>query len=193
LRRAAQGELDFWDAELTKYAPAIYRERQELIEAINQGISEVHSSLVEKERKLHLTYLSSVDYARFAENLAGVRESDVRLGLSSIGPHRDDFAFADGDFILKEGGSRGEQRMAAIAFKLEAKKYLTDSSDRGVGEPTLILDDVFSELDADRREAAAKILGPGQVIISATDERVVPKALFEGARVIKLNGEDEIL
>jgi len=181
-QRAAESELDFWDAELTKYAPAIYRERQELIEAINRGIAEVHNSLVEKERNMHLSYLPSVDYARFAETLAAVRERDLRLALSSVGPHRDDFAFADGDFFLKEGGSRGEQRMAAIAFKLEAKKYLTAPD----AEPTLILDDVFSELDADRREAVAKILGSGQVIISATDERVVPKRLLEQAKAIRL-------
>ena len=182
LRRADESELDFWDGELVKYAPAIYKERQELLGAINEGIAEVHNSLVEKERNLHLSYLPSIDYARFDEALAAVRESDLRLGLSSAGPHRDDFTFADGDFILKEGGSRGEQRMAAIAFKLEAKKYLAGTNE----EPTLILDDVFSELDADRREAVARILGEGQVIISATDERVVPKRLLEQAKMIKL-------
>ena len=186
LRRILSGaakreELGFWDTEFALASQEIYKKRLELLSQINKGIKEAHNLLVEKERELNLRYVSSADYGRFSENLAGASERDIRFGSTTIGPHRDDFEFLDGDFLLRNGGSRGEQRMAAIAFKVETKKYLSNDE-----EPILVLDDVFSELDVKRRESVAKIFGNSQVIISATDEKVIPEEVLDKAEVIKL-------
>lgn len=181
LSLARREELGFWDGQLTTAAVEIYKKRVELLALINKGIKEVHNLLIEKERELNLRYEPSADYEKFADNLAATEDRDIVLGQTTVGPHRDDFVFLDRDFALKEGGSRGEQRMAAIAFKVETKKYLADGF-----EPILVLDDVFSELDKNRRESVSKIFGDGQVIISATDERVIPEKVLGCAKVIKL-------
>jgi DNA replication and repair protein RecF len=197
MRRSASGELDYWDKELSRLAVAIYRKRVDLVEVINREIAEVHSLLVEKEKELQLKFLPSVPYGKFRENLAAVLDRDLHLGLTTIGPHRDDFDFIEGGFALKTGGSRGEQRMAAVAFKVETKKFLTVSTSSKFGiptdsvgkdsiEPILILDDVFSELDENRRESVTKIFGLGQVIISATDKRVIPEEILGKANIIEL-------
>ena len=180
--KSARRELGYWDGELCLLAKSICKRRLMLIKIINCEIAEVHSLLVEKEKELALKFLPSADYEKFEENLVAVRERDLYLGLTTIGPHRDDFDFVEGNFALKQGGSRGEQRMAAVAFKVETKKFLTED---GV-EPILILDDVFSELDQKRRESVAGILGNAQVFLSATDERVIPKIILANARIIKL-------
>ena len=83
--------------------------------------------------------------------------------------------------MMREHSSRGEQRMAAVAFKLEVREFL-----RGDEEPILVFDDVFSELDEGRREAVSRVIGKGQVFISATDERVVPENLKKKAKVLRL-------
>jgi len=113
---------------------------------------------------------------------AAIQLEEIAARTTLIGPHRDDFEFYERDFALRDGGSRGEQRMAAIAFKVETKRYLTENED----EPILILDDVFSELDEKRRESVAGIFGQGQTIISATDMRVIPKIILAKAKIIKL-------
>ncbi|MDH4358329.1 MAG: DNA replication and repair protein RecF [Candidatus Berkelbacteria bacterium] len=180
--RAKKEELWFWDKQFVDLAVKIYGRRNSLLTEINRGIASIHSLLVGKERGLNLKYKPSGAYERFDEALEASFQNDLRCGSTTIGPQRDDFAFLDGDFVLKDGGSRGEQRTAAVAFKVETKRFLTQDSE----PPVLVLDDVFSELDQPRREAVAKIFDSGQTFISATDERVVPKEVVEKAKIIKL-------
>ena len=191
--QAKKGELSFWDGELEKYAQEILTKRKKFIDEINKNLCVSHENLLQKKSALALRYLASCDYERFGEVLAASMDADINVGLTQFGPHRDDFSFqqsaASSRLInLRDGASRGEQRMAAIAFKLEVKKYLADGE-----EPVLIFDDVFSELDERSRAAVAKIIDPfdklragGQLIISATDERVVPAELKNKAKTIKL-------
>ncbi len=179
--RAKRGELDFWDRQLCEEGMKIYEYRLKLISKINQSIKEVHTYLIGNESALELKYAQSVDYNRFDEALVGALDADLRYGATSIGPHRDDFVFVENGFSLKDGASRGEQRVAAAAFKALSKDYLADGE-----APVLIIDDIFSELDSKRREAVMHILQGGQIFISATDERVVPQGLIEKANIIKL-------
>ena len=180
--RAGKSELDFWDEQLGMVGTKIYEYRLKLIKKINQSIKEVHTFLLGNESALELKYVASVDYGRFDEALIGTLDADLRYGATSIGPHRDDFVFTENGFNLKDGASRGEQRVAAAAFKALSKDYLADGE-----APVLIIDDIFSELDEQRREAVMHILQGGQIFISATDERVVPQELIKKAKTIKLS------
>lgn len=182
--RASRGELDFWDNQICEVGARIYEQRLKLISKINKSIQVVHTYLIGNESALCLKYVASVDYSRFGEALVGALDADLRYGATSIGPHRDDFVFAENEFNLKDGASRGEQRVAAAAFKALSKDYLAADD-----PPILIIDDIFSELDAKRREAVMHILEGGQIFISATDENVVPDDLIKKAKIIKLNDE----
>lgn len=191
IKRAKTPELDFWDKQLVASGLKIYEMRRRLIEKINQSLSDVHTYLIGNESALRLKYAPSVDYTRYDEALIGAQDADIRYGVTSFGPHRDDFVFVENGFNLKDGASRGEQRVAAAAFKALSKDYLADGEapPRGAlpgGTPVLIIDDIFSELDSKRREAVMHILEGGQIFISATDERVVPQGLIEKANIIRL-------
>lgn len=179
--RGKASELDFWDSELFHCGTKIYKERVKLLKKINEKLAEVHTYLIGNESSLYLKYEPTVDYSRFDEALVAVREGDLRLRATTLGPHRDDFTFVENGFELKNGASRGEQRVAAAAFKALSKDYLTDGE-----PPILIIDDIFSELDDKRRESVLHILQGGQTFISATDEKVVPNKLIKNAKIFRL-------
>lgn len=185
-KRSKVGELEFWDERFVLYSQKIYKKRQELIDFYNQRIGNLFASLSQKEGELKLKYLPSLDYSRLEEVLAAHIEADLETGITSAGPHRDDFAFFYDGKQMRQGSSRGEQRLAAVAFKASASEFLIEKGIR----PIIILDDVFSELDHLRQEAVAQTLGlfkVHQVFVSATDEKNVPRHLFEKANILKLN------
>lgn len=173
-------QLDFWDEKLSTKAVLIFREREKLIASINAGLARTHAGLVESESSLILKYQTHSNYDHFLENLKSSRPRDLALMSTTSGPHRDDFSFHLEDFDLAKGASRGEQRMATIAFKIETKKYLEDF------KPIILLDDVFSELDEKRKDSIKKIIDDGQVIITSTHESAVPNDLMKNANIIKL-------
>lgn len=187
---ASVGELDFWDRKLNEHALFIVKLRQKFIEQANRKIGEIYEKLLGRDLGLSLKYLPSAHYDNFPEALKNKRAYDIRSGLTSVGPHRDDFAFESDDFRLEEGASRGEQRLAAFAFKLLERDYLTDEGRL----PVLLMDDVFSELDSARREMVTEVLdggpstalGTGQIIVTTTDEKVVPSVIREKAKIINI-------
>ena len=200
--QAKKSEMTFWDHELKKYGREILTRRESFISDINQNLRATHEKLLEKKSALALAYQPSCDYERFDEVLAAGFEADLGAGLTLCGPHRDDMIFEQSrsevrktNFVkssstetrhesqanMRDGASRGEQRVAAVAFKHEVKKYLTSDE-----EPILIFDDVFSELDEKSRAGVAKIIENGQLIISATDEKIIPEILRQRANVLKL-------
>jgi DNA replication and repair protein RecF len=181
-------ELDFWDERFIFYASKIYQKRRELVDFYNRKIADFFTSLSQKEGELKLRYLPTLDYSRIEEVLVAHRNADIESGLTSVGPHRDDFAFFYDGKQMRQGSSRGEQRLAAVAFKASASEYLLEKGIR----PIIILDDVFSELDPSRQHSVAETLGlfkVHQVFVSATDEKNVPDILLERSNVLRLNDE----
>lgn len=186
-------ELDFWDKQLAERALSIVKKRRSFIKKSNQLIDSIYKRLLGRDLPLSLSYIESTDYNSFLDSLRKKRGYDIKTGLTSLGPHRDDFCFETDRFRLEEGASRGEQRLAAFAFKLVERDYLTD----GNRLPVLLMDDVFSELDSDRREMVTEVLdgglatalgtgGTGQIIVTATDEKVVPSIIREKGKTITL-------
>ena len=177
---ASVGELDFWDRQLGDRAVKIVKRRQDFIQKANKQVGKVYEKILGQNMSLSLRYLKSANYDNFLEALKHKRGYDIKSGLTSIGPHRDDFCFETDRFRLEEGASRGEQRLAAFAFKLVERDYLTD----GGRLPVLLMDDVFSELDSGRRDMVVSVLDGGQIIMTATDEKVIPSIIKE--KVIKI-------
>ena len=182
LGRADLAALDFWDEKLIEQTAEVVAKRQGFLSSIAQGLGETHAALGADKDGLKIVYKPSTDYDRFAEALVACRESDLKSGTTTLGPHRDDFAFVRDSFVLKDHASRGEERLAALALKIEEAKFLTVDNE----PPILILDDVFSELDLARRGRLAKNLPDGQIIISATDNEVVPEILRQKEKLILL-------
>ena len=101
-------------------------------------------------------------------------DRDLERGVTGLGPHLDDVVIAAGGRELRSFGSQGEQRLAVLALLLAEAELITER--RGV-PPLLLLDDVLSELDPDRRRIlAARVAHAGQALITATDAAMLPLA-----------------
>ncbi|MFH5821390.1 DNA replication/repair protein RecF [Georgenia sp. AZ-5] len=122
---------------------------------------------------------------RLLAAMGEMREKEIDRGVSLVGPHRDDLVLSLGALPAKGYASHGESWSFALALRLASYEVLRedDTSPWGVdGEPVLILDDVFAELDARRRERLADMVaGAQQVLITAAVAEDVPQALT-GAR-----------
>jgi len=103
--------------------------------------------------------------------------------MTLSGPHRDDYRFKGKNRDLAFFGSRGEQRMAVLYFKLAQLDYL--GKKRG-NRPILALDDIFSELDWEHREAVLAVISNQQTIITAAEKESVPKNLLKLAEIVEL-------
>ena len=110
--------------------------------------------------------------------LAEARADDVRRGVSSVGPHRDDVELFINGMPARTHASQGEQRTLALALRLAAHRLVTDKAGSA---PVLVLDDVLSELDPTRCEALLRHLPPGQVVL--TTAGVLPDAAHPDAIV----------
>jgi DNA replication and repair protein RecF len=117
--------------------------------------------------------------------LAGVRSEELERGITLVGPHRDELLLKINDLPARGYASHGESWSLALALRLGSYDLLCADG----GEPVLILDDVFAELDVDRRDRLASLVAPAeQVLITAAVAADVPEALA-GARVDVMGGE----
>lgn len=155
-----RSQLLFWDKLLIKNGDYLSKKRGELIEFINKNPS------LNKE-KFELEYdRSAISEARLEQ----YGEEEIAAATTLVGPHRDDFIFKEEERDLARFGSRGEQRMAALWLKLAELAFIEKIS----GErPTLLLDDILSELDHSHRKVVMKISAKQQTIITTADPHFV--------------------
>jgi DNA replication and repair protein RecF len=126
--------------------------------------------------------------AAMLERMAVERKAELDRGISLVGPHRDELVLKLGPLPAKGYASHGESWSFALALRLAAYDLLRSETDAG-GEPVLILDDVFAELDDHRRERLAAVAsGAEQVLVTAAVPSDVPEALA-GARVDVMGAE----
>lgn len=170
-------ELDFWDARLLEHGRYVSREREAFFEYLNFVEKSMPiSGLSDLSWNLKQSLLSE-------EKLIRNRDRDISAGVTLSGPHRDDFRFIYKGRDLEYFGSRGEQRMAVLALKIAELEYFRV---KRLVRPILALDDIFSELDWDHRDAVLSIVDKQQTIISAAELESVPKKLLKKAKLIEL-------
>jgi DNA replication and repair protein RecF len=156
--QAGRDELRFWDASLLEAGTAVREERQRLLEALAGPLAAAHAEIAPDEAttgRLGLRYETNAPQLpdesvrdALGRRLVDTAEKEVWNGTTLIGPHRDDVVFELGGRDLASFASRGQQRTAILAFKLAELDLLTALDGR---PPLLLLDDVFSELDPERR------------------------------------------
>jgi DNA replication and repair protein RecF len=166
----SRSQLLFWDQLLIKNGDYITGKREEYINFINAT-----KSPNELEYKL--------DYDRSVISVGRLEQyknEEVAAATTLVGPHRDDFIFLAGERNLESFGSRGEQRMAVLWVKLAELEYIKVNSDQ---TPTLILDDIFSELDIKHREQVMKMSQNHQTIMTTAD----PEFLKNFENIVKID------
>ncbi len=157
--------LDVWDSRLIEAGELITQLRHEVVNAMNAEVRQAYAQLSNaSERKATLRYEPIWERTGFELALREARDTDVRRGVTTVGPHRDDVALDLGDGPARSHGSQGEQRSFALALRLAGHRLVTE---RTGSPPILLLDDVFSELDEQRRRALFEVLPAGQTLITS--------------------------
>jgi DNA replication and repair protein RecF len=189
--------LDVWDSHLAAAGAELLAGRHDLVEALRPLVDKAYAAVSRGGGPTSVDYSSSVApeiagsvdkdllAAALAAALAGSRDADLDRGVTLVGPHRDELALSIGGLPAKGYASHGESWSLALALRLAAYDLLRADG----GEPVLILDDVFAELDASRRESLAELVAPAeQVLITAAVVGDVPEQL-SGARFDVAAGE----
>jgi DNA replication and repair protein RecF len=182
--RVGEGALDAWDAELARWGIALRDDRAAAVARVAEGFPLLASELgLSGAAELRYRPRTRAETAEgLAAELAERRASDLDRGFTQHGPHRDDLQLVRDGRELKAYGSQGEQRLALLALLLAERAVLTE--ERGA-PPLMLLDDVMSELDADRRGMlVARLDDGGQAVVTTTDLGHVPGA--EAAAVVRL-------
>ena len=162
--------------------------RREALAALAGPVAAAHAEIAPDEAALELTYLSNVvrgehESTREAlrRRLAETAEKEQWNGQTLVGPHRDDVSFVSAGRDLSGFASRGQQRTAILAFKLATLEALRQSHGR---PPLLLLDDVFSELDPQRRAHLVRRIGElPQAFVTTTTTDDLDQGLVAAATV----------
>ncbi|SJN46863.1 DNA recombination and repair protein RecF [Microbacterium esteraromaticum] len=204
--RGVRGEglstLDVWDDKLIALGSEIIHARIRLAADLQVPLAEAYAAIAGADHRPQLEWALSVrggdpeedegesDDVRgeiedlFRTQLREKRSKEVDRGLTLVGPHRDDLVLRVRDLPVKGYASHGESWSVALALRLASAELLRAESP--AGDPVLILDDVFAELDADRRQRlAALTAGYEQVIVTAAVEGDIPDVLHR--HVVRIN------
>ncbi|MGH9057027.1 MAG: DNA replication/repair protein RecF [Acidimicrobiales bacterium] len=174
--------LDVWDHKLATSGEALASAREQLGADLAAGVSYAYGYLARAvahrgRAEVGLRYRRSWQ-GSLAGALAASRADDLRRGVTTIGPQRDDLDLYVGDLPARTHASQGEQRSLALALRLGGHHLVAGEAG---STPILLLDDVFSELDADRSDALLACLPSGQAILTTAGE--APPGAVVAARV----------
>ncbi|MFS0894750.1 DNA replication/repair protein RecF [Microbacterium sp. 179-I 3D3 NHS] len=209
IRGDALSTLDVWDDKLVSLGSEIITARQRLAADLQQPVADAYAAIAGADHRPQLEWALSVSGAdpeddgaepddaphapRVAEagtvadlfraSLVSKRASELDRGLTLTGPHRDDLLLRVRDLPVKGYASHGESWSVALALRLASAELLRAESP--AGDPVLILDDVFAELDADRRQRLASLTADyEQVVVTAAVEEDIPDVLH--AHVVRI-------
>jgi len=173
--------LDVWDSKLAVAGEAVAAARADLVARLQPELAKAYAGLVagsvpERNVSGERSEVTAVYRAPWSEAdggpglaaaLAAGRDDDLRRGVSLVGPHRDELELGIGGLPARTHASQGEQRSVALAMRLAMHQVVREA----VGEPpVLLLDDVFSELDAVRGAALVAMMPAGQAILTTASE-----------------------
>jgi len=182
-------ELRPWDVQMAQFGSEIMRRRKELVDWMQDKIRTLYGLLCGDE-DIAVSYSPSFPPTDgdlpegFLKSLRGTWEQERRLRHTMIGPHRDDLKVTIGGRDLRMA-SQGQAKSFLLAWKLGEALFFYE---RGGSYPALLMDEVFSDLDAGRAEAMARLLvGKGQCFVTALSEDGLPMPV-RGLPVVRLGG-----
>ncbi|MDQ0736663.1 DNA replication/repair protein RecF [Arthrobacter agilis] len=204
-----EATLDVWDQHLAEAGARLLSARLLLVDLLRPHVQRAYKELTDGSKVADIAYVSSVsstgiavdddgaeathgasaDGLRdlelpaltelFVESLLRHRKKELDRGISLVGPHRDELGLLLGGAPVKGYASHGETWSMALALRLASYYLLLEEDHTPGGDPVLILDDVFAELDAQRRTRLAAIVAPAeQVLVTAAVGDDIPAALL---------------
>jgi DNA replication and repair protein RecF len=196
--------LDVWDDQLAMVGAELLAGRRYLVHLLAPHVNHAYQEVSAGQGQAHLEYRSGLGQAvlvdpqpgrdtlraHLIEAIARRRPVEIERQVSLVGPHRDDLQLNLGELPARGFASHGESWSYALALRLASYQLLrADTGTDGDGEPVLILDDVFAELDSGRRHRLAALVKEAeQVLVTAAVPEDVPVTL-DGAWVEVSGGE----
>lgn len=157
--------LDMWDMYLIEYGKHLIEEREEFIKELNEILKQIHFHLTGGKEEIVIGYEKNVSIEDYEKVISKKRDKDLKYQSTQTGPHRDDICFYINGIDVRKYGSQGQQRTAALSLKLAeielVKKLIHDT-------PILLLDDVMSELDSNRKNYLLDNIKNVQTIVTCT-------------------------
>ncbi|WP_299930305.1 DNA replication/repair protein RecF [uncultured Nocardioides sp.] len=196
-RDAAMSTLEIWDDNLARVGAEVLGARLRLVEDLRPYLGKAYEAVARGASRddADLEYKASIDLPAegdlqqaLLDAVAARRKEELDRGISLVGPHRDELLLTLGDpqlrLPVKGYASHGESWSFALALRLASYDLLRADGD----DPILVLDDVFAELDAERRQQLAELVaGAEQVLVTAAVAADVPAAL-QGVRYLVADG-----
>ncbi|HEY3060773.1 MAG TPA: DNA replication/repair protein RecF [Chloroflexota bacterium] len=201
-RRQPASALEPWTEQMLHWGAQILRQRQSMLTLVSERAAPIFADLAGLPDTLQITYRSTVStpseapptleelQVSFRENQQRVAAREIDQAVSLVGPHRDDFSFFLADVDLNTYGSRGQQRLAVLALKLAEAEWMHAE----IGDlPVILLDDVLSELDPERRQyvmhrvTRAEPNTERQVWITSTDRTGFANEILSSAQPFEID------
>ncbi|AEX66204.1 DNA replication/repair protein RecF [Corynebacterium diphtheriae] len=187
----ALSTLDVWDSQLARLGGQLIHARHSVVRELDPLVHDAYARIAPESRPAHIRYVSTVPFADAVElpspeefeaamlaELGQRRDKEIDRGVSLVGPHRDDLDVVLGDYPAKGFASHGETWSMCLSLRL-AEFHLLRNDDT---DPVLILDDVFAELDTQRREKLVSVTAEAeQVLITAAVGDDLPDTLTQSA------------
>jgi DNA replication and repair protein RecF len=172
LRKWINGKdiIEVYDKQMSKFGSYIIKERLNYIKSLNEKGKIIHKEITSEKEDIEFEYISSLREFNNIENelfklLSENRQKDIEKGITSLGPHRDDFSISINNIDTRKFGSQGQQRTSVLSIKFASLEIIKEQS----GEyPVLLLDDVLSELDLTRQKYILNSIKKVQTIITGT-------------------------
>ena len=166
---AGQDQLPFWNSKILELGEYIQQKRSEMLEQFNHYFKSSENPYSKYSHNVQTKYEQNlIDTKRLHE----YKNREIAAKTTLVGPHRDDFTFYLQQKDMSQFASRGEQRTAMFLMKLAEFNYIY--SKLGV-KPILLLDDIFSELDPEHREAILTFIQDQQTIITTSSDKELPE------------------
>lgn len=175
--------LPIWDMQLIEYGRKIIESRRKFIDRLNEIVPGIHRNISGGREELILRYEPNVTEYSMEEEIKKCQKKDLKCGMTSIGPHRDDMCFVIHDIDIRKYGSQGQQRSCALSLKLseiELVKHIIKDT------PVLFLDDVLSELDSNRQNFLLNSIHDIQTVITCTGLDEFVKNRFEIDKIFRV-------
>ncbi len=186
-KQSKEDELNFWDKELAILANQIWLTRSAFISLAQRELPKHYVCLSQDNTKItikHETHPAETE--RLEEEQAALREREIMFGQTIRGPHRDDFIISFNNVPARSCASRGEVRSLVFGLKMVELDFLSKAAREDDNDVVLLLDDVMSELDHNRRERLVEVTSSVQTVLTTTDLDHVPKVWRQKAKIIEL-------
>jgi len=181
-------QLFIWNVKLSELSGRIVRSRLKIVNLLLSELNSNYKKISNSNDEIEIYYTNKWEASSYESNflkeLDKRFEEDLTKGFTTIGPHREDYVFKINNSVSNLSASRGESRSIILSLKLAELRLVEDVYNH---KPTLLLDDVFSELDAQRRILLVDYITKIQTLITTTNADLIVKRFNKKTKIIKIN------